>query len=106
MKIITENTHYDPSRKTRVRTDASRSGLGAVLEQESSNGWETIAYASWSLNKAEENYRINQLELLGIVWLFNILSTFYMVNTSPHKQATEHFYPYLKMNQRKRTKVD
>ena len=65
---LTQITHYDHSRKTRVRTDASRSGLGAVLEQESKNGWETIAYASRFLNKAEEKYIINALELLRIVW--------------------------------------
>ena len=68
IKNITENTHYDSTRKTRVRTDASRSGLGAVLEQESNVGWETIAYASRFLNKAEEKYSINELELLGVVW--------------------------------------
>ena len=44
IKNITENTHYDSTRKTRVRTDASRCGLGAVLEQESNKWWETIAY--------------------------------------------------------------
>ena len=68
IKNIMENKHYDPSRKTRVCTDASRSGLGAVFEQESSNGWETIAYASRFLNKAEEKNSINELELLCIVW--------------------------------------
>ena len=39
-----------------------------MLEQESNNGWETIAYASRFLNKAEEIYSINELELLGVVW--------------------------------------
>ena len=67
-KNITENTHYDSTRKIIVRTDASRSGLGAVLEQESNKGWDTIAYASRFLNKAEEKYSINELELLGVVW--------------------------------------
>ena len=39
-----------------------------MLEQESNVGWETIAYASRFLNKAEEKYSINELELLGVVW--------------------------------------
>ena len=68
IRNLTENTHYDTKRKTRVKTDASRSGLGAVLEQETCNGWETISYASRFLNKAEEKYSINELELLGVVW--------------------------------------
>ena len=68
IKNLTENNHYDIKRNTRVKTDASRSGLGAVLEQETCNGWETISYASRFLNKAEEKYSINELELLGVVW--------------------------------------
>ena len=68
IKNLTENNHYDTKRNTRVKTDASRSGLGAVLEQETCNGCETISYASRFLNKAEEKYSINELELLGVVW--------------------------------------
>ena len=68
VKNITEKTHYDSTRKTRVRTDASRFRLGAVLEQESNKGWETIAYASRFLSKAEEEYSVNEVELLGVVW--------------------------------------
>ena len=35
---ITKKTHFDSNRKTRFRTDASRSGLGSVSEQESNKG--------------------------------------------------------------------
>ena len=68
IRNLTENLHYDRKRKTRVKTDASRSGLGAVLEQETSDGWETISYASNFLNKAEEKYSVNELELQRVVW--------------------------------------
>ena len=68
IRNLTENTHYDTKRKIRVKADASRSDLGAVLEQETCNGWETISYASRFLNKAEEKHSTNEIELLGVVW--------------------------------------
>ena len=47
-----------------LTTDASSSGLGAVLEQK--NG--PIAYVSRSLNKAERNYSATDREYLALVW--------------------------------------
>ena len=64
----TENTHYDPDLETRIKCDASRAGLGAALEQRSSTGWHTIAFASRFLNSNEERDSVNELELLGVVW--------------------------------------
>ena len=53
-----------------VETDASTSGLGAVLSQKQQDGrLHPIAYASRKLQPAEVNYRITELETLRIVWL-------------------------------------
>ena len=52
----------------RVKCDASRSELGAALEQNTPDGWKPIALASRFLNSTEERYSVNELELLGIVW--------------------------------------
>ena len=43
--------------------------MGAALEQNTSDGWKPIAFASQFLNSTEERYSVNELELLGIVWL-------------------------------------
>ena len=64
----TENSHYNPKLDVRVKCDASRSGLGAALEQNTPDGWKPIAFALRFLNSTEERYSVNELELLGIVW--------------------------------------
>ena len=53
---------------TRLKTDASNSGLGATLEQWDRENWLTIAFASRFLNSHETNYSTNELEFLGLVW--------------------------------------
>ena len=70
--------HYDSSKKSPVKCDASHNGLGACLEQEFEPGvWAPTSFASRFLNNAETKYSTNELELLAIVW------------------ACEHFRTYL-----------
>ena len=64
----TANSHYNPQLETRVICDASRSGLGAALEQLTVDGWKPIAFASRLINSCEERYSANELERLGVVW--------------------------------------
>ena len=68
---ITEKNHFDKHRKTRLKCDASHTGLGAVLEQQYPEGWFPIAYASRFLNEAEMKYSTNELKLLSVVWATN-----------------------------------
>ena len=53
---------------SRLKTDASHSGLVATLEKWDGDNWLTIAFASQFLNSHETKYSTNELELLGIVW--------------------------------------
>ena len=65
---IKEQKHFNINNETRVKCDASKEGLGACLEQKENNNWHPIAYASRFLNKNEQRYSINELELLAVVW--------------------------------------
>ena len=61
-----------------IETDASTVGLGAVLAQKQPDGTvHPIAYTSRSLQPAERNYGISELETLGLIW------------------AVKHFRPYI-----------
>ena len=52
-----------------LHTDASTTGLGAVLYQKQEDGKErVIAYASRTLNKSERNYDAHKLEFLAPKW--------------------------------------
>ncbi len=59
---VVKNTHFNAAAATRLTCDASKSGLGAVLEQRHDAEWKPIAYASRFLNTAELRYSINELE--------------------------------------------
>ena len=64
----------DPNKKYVLETDASDTGLGAVLKQED----QPIAYLSRLLKGAEKNYTITEREFLAAMWAMEKLE-FYLI---------------------------
>ena len=65
---IIENKHFDTTKQTRVKSDATAKGLGASIEQKHNNEWHTNNFESRFLNNHESRYSTNELELLAVVW--------------------------------------
>jgi len=59
--------HFDHSAPTKLRTDASGYGIGAVLLQDHGDGFKPICYISRLLTVHEKNYTISEKECLAIV---------------------------------------
>ena len=59
--------HADPALPFRLTTDASRTGLGWVLEQKQDGKFRVICYGGKSLTPAQSNYGISDLEALAVV---------------------------------------
>jgi hypothetical protein len=51
-----------------IETDASSTGLGAVLLQETDLGRQPIAYASRTCSAQEKNYSATEIECLGVIY--------------------------------------
>ena len=73
LKQLCSNTpvlaYPDYKQKFKLYTDASESGLGAVLTQVKEDGLERpVAYASRTLSKSEKNYDAHKLEFLALKW--------------------------------------
>ena len=62
--------YFNPCAKTRVITDASPVGLGAILSQEQDGEYRSrvVSYASRSLTAVERRYSQTEREALAIVW--------------------------------------
>jgi len=60
--------YFDSARRTKISSDASKKGLGAVLLQEHDGVWKPVAYASRVLTTAEQRYATIEKETLGTVF--------------------------------------
>ena len=70
-------THFQPDLPLHVASDASPYGMGAVLSHSMPDGTEqTNAFASRTLNTAEQNYSHIDKEALGIVWSLKKFHTY------------------------------
>lgn len=58
----------DPQKPYILHTDASTTGLGAVLYQEQEGQLRVIGYASRGLSRSESHYPAHKLEFLVLKW--------------------------------------
>ena len=61
-------SYFDPTKPTRLCTDASRQGLGFILQQQHGDTWPVVQAGSRFLSDAESRYAIIELELLAVSW--------------------------------------
>ena len=97
-KMITSSpvlAYYEPKLPTRLTTDASKAGLGAVLEQNYEGEWKPIAFASRAMTQCEQHYAQIEKETLAIVFACERFHEYTygkrVIVRSDHKPLTEIF---------------
>ena len=60
--------YYDPKLETKISTDASKSVLGASLQQKHGDNWHIVAFASRAMTQAIQNYCQIEKETLSVVF--------------------------------------
>ena len=82
--------HPDFKKPFKLYTDASDTGLGAVLCQENEQGKDqVVAYAARSLHQAEKEYVTTEKECLAVVWAVEKFKQ-YIGGDIPFKLYTDH----------------
>ena len=76
----------DPDLPYEVVTDACKQGLGAVLMQ----AGHPIAFTGRQLNKAEQNYTVQDMELLGVMYAVEQWRCYLHGATHPFTLVTDH----------------
>jgi hypothetical protein len=67
----------DPTKNYILQTDASNLALGAVLlQKDDNNDIHPIAYASKTLNTAQQNYSTSEKECLALIWALEHFNTY------------------------------
>ena len=65
---VTKIKHFQKNQPLRIMCDASKEGLGAVLQQKTEEEWQATLFASRFVTTFVQNYSITELELLAVVW--------------------------------------
>ena len=79
---------HDASRQTKLSTDASSYGLGAVLLQNHDDQWYPVAYAPRAMSATEQRYAHIEKEALGITWASELFAD-YLIGLKFHIE-TDH----------------
>ena len=84
---------YSPDANSKISSDASSFGLGAVLLQQQADKWRPVAYASRAISDTEQRYSQIEKEALSLVWAYEKFSNYIIGSQYISKQTTSHWYP-------------
>ena len=98
--------HFNPSRKSRIETDASDGVIAAVFSQQGDdNEWHPVAFFSKTMAPAELNYQIHDKEMLAIVrslshWRAELQGSPHKIEIYTDHRALEYFMTTKALNSR------